>query len=338
MPGIISPEAKNMFSLGGLEKESGAKETEGIETNPIAVLKQGEKTLEGLVTGNQELTGTLKNWKAKLEGDNPIKLEEAPKVIETSAGPVNVDTNRVETLESMESTGDVIEGAIDQINEAAQNGDIDAAISLSKELVSHMEVAGKENLTPDVKQLYKNVVAYLDAAEASEGSKTKKLLWRTGCGALDFIPVGGPLKMLYEAKKGQTLGGENLRGWKRTLHGTLGAVYLGLDCTGVGALGKVAKGGSSMPKIIQASSEILKGVGASEKLSRPLIAGGKAIAGNPELAGLAATGFMHMGKIRKEGVMATSGVEKPTPGMMDKLKQYAIASERPGMKEEQPSI
>lgn len=56
--------------------------------------------------------------------------------------------------------------------------------------------------------------------------------------AIDFIPIIGSAKMIQEAWEGKQLGtGIALNNKQRLLHGASGALFLALDCTGIGAIG-----------------------------------------------------------------------------------------------------
>lgn len=227
------------------------------------------------------------------EDDNPFDGTRIdPKSFEATA-TIAIERMREELRKTIEECG-----------EALLDGDIDRASQLVRDLTNRMESAGKSALPEDMRTMYEDVRENLEAAIKEKDPAAKSRLYKFACGAMDFIPVAGPAKMIVEAAMGKTMGGDTLDGWKRFLHMTEGVVFTMVDLTGFGVvatkLGKAGKLGTHLaPRLLMRSAALMRALGMSRSIYSPLFRSGRTLMKYPGLAYAASRGLENIIKVRK---------------------------------------
>lgn len=256
----------------------------------------------------------------------------------TSIDPKSVEARMLIAVEGMKAE---IQKALEEAGEAIAEGKTEKAAAIAKDLFARMEAAGIKDMPVDVQEMYAGVKINLEAAIKEEDPSAKARLYKFACGAADFIPVIGPAKMLVEAVAGKTLGGEQLEGWKRFLHGTEGLVFLAIDLTGYGAVAtklvKAGKSGLMAAKLITRTAALMRVLKVPRVVYRSVFNAGLFLARHPKLAQLATRGLMGIIKGRKlrlakehPGILKTATGMEPQPDDLTP-EQVATPSERPGM-------
>lgn len=218
----------------------------------------------------------------------------------TTIDPKSVEARTLAAVEGMKQD---MQKAVEEAGKALAEGDTDKASEIAKGLFTNLEAVGVKDLPPEVQAMYTDVKDNLTAAIKEKDPTAKAKLYKFACGAADFIPVAGPAKMLVEAVAGKTLGGDQLSGWKRFLHGTEGLVFLAVDLTGFGVVAtKLAKGGKSglmAAKLMTRSAALLRVLKAPRSVYRPVFTAGRFLMRHPRLGQLATRGLNTIIKGRK---------------------------------------
>lgn len=250
---------------------------------------------------------------------------------------INPDSAEAHTLEACEAMKEEMRQVVNEAGEALAKGDVDKASAVAKGLADRMEAAGKETLTPEIKSIYNDVRRNLDQAIAEKDPHAKSRLYRFACGALDFVPVAGPAKMLIEAAAGKTLGGEKMEGWKRFLHGAEGTVFLAIDLTGFGVvatkLAKAGKAGMMAPRLMTRTAAFMRVVGVPRKIYKPVFKFGSFLIRYPKLGQAATKGLEWMTKARKTRLATDipNILKEQDPKAVQEIDEVSAVEERPGM-------
>ena len=270
--------------------------------------------------------------------DDPLK--------DQTIDPKSKEAEAVENIAEIETT---MTSAINKAYEAVQKGDLQEAARIGRDLTGDMDNAVRNALPPEIRKDTSKLKGWFEEVMADP---RKKSLYKLACGACDFIPIAGPAKMCCEAMAGKTLGGNELKGWRRFLHGTEGVVFLAIDCTGVGILEtkglKLVKAGGkgtlvggraaakSAPRLMTRSAALLRKLGVSRKVYGPVFKGGRFLIKHPKLAQLADKGYRNIIKQRTER-KATMEIGKAISDKTATAEQEAASNtvaninERPGM-------
>jgi hypothetical protein len=219
---------------------------------------------------------------------------------ETTFRPDAANQAAVEMAEAVEAE---LKSALQETGELVQQGKFNEAADSVQAVVGRLEQAAQQPLPLETRQMLADVKANLASIRETDDPAAKSRLYRFACGAADFIPVVGPAKMAAEAAYGQTLGGEELSGWGRLLHGTEGVVFLAVDLTGFGAVAtKMLKGGEVGirlgPKLITRTAAFMRTVGVSKSVYRPLFDVGVFVAKHPAVAQAATKGLLGLAAAR----------------------------------------
>lgn len=225
----------------------------------------------------------------------------------------------VQSLAAIEGMKQEMQSAVEETGKALAEGNVDKATGIAQNLFNRMEAAGVKEMPKEVQEMYTGVKDNLTAAIKEKDPKAKSLLFKFACGAADFIPVVGPAKMLIEAAAGKTLGGDELKGWKRFLHGAEGLVFLAVDCTGFGAVGtklaKAGKSGAMAAKLMTRSAALMRVLKVPRKVYGPVFTAGRFLVRHPRLGAIATRGMMSIIKGRKlRLVKELPGMLKPKAG------------------------
>lgn len=242
---------------------------------------------------------------------------------------VNPESPEAQTFLSVEQLKKEMQDAITEVGVALAEGDTGKAAEIAHQLFERVEQAGKERLPEEVQAMYGDIRRNLLEAIKEKNPEARSRLFRFACGAADFVPVVGPAKMLVEASVGKTLGGEEIEGWKRLLHGTEGAVFLALDLTGVGAVG--TKGGKLAAKLGTRTAALMRALKVPRAVYRPIYKFGRMLVRYPKLGQAADRGIEWLLKARKlrKVTKLPEILRDQTPTQEEKT--IANVSERPGM-------
>ncbi|NQV12504.1 hypothetical protein HQ524_04025 [Candidatus Uhrbacteria bacterium] len=282
-------------------------ETEDSRETYEALGEMSGEILQGLA----ERTEPLEESEVKLrlvemaedEGVDPseIAMDEGENPFEGTS--INPDAVEVQALESFESVKAELRNAIENVGVELAEGNVDGARDIVANLAAQLETAGKDSMTPEAQAAYDGIKENLDAVINEKDPEAKSRLFKFTAGAMDFIPVAGPAKMLAEAGAGKTLGGEELNGWKRALHGLEGVVFLAIDLTGFGAvatkLAKAGKGGMKAGKLLTRTAAFIRATTGSRKASKAVFKTGQFLIRNPRAGQAATKGLDWMVKARK---------------------------------------
>lgn len=231
------------------------------------------------------------------EGDSGLKenalfsADEDP-FAGTVIDPQSVEARAFETMGDMQTE---LDATLNDVGVALAEGKIDSAITRVRSMVEHFEKARLKHLPTEIQTMYDGVKRNLDAALQANDPTAKSKLYRFACGAADFVPVLGPAKMLAEATRGTTFGGDELHGWQRFLHGTEGLVFLAVDLTGFGAvatkLAKAGKGGLMSAKLLTRTAALMRVLKVPRNVYKPIFRSGTFLLRHPRLAALATRGL-----------------------------------------------
>lgn len=153
---------------------------------------------------------------------------------------------------------------IDETSALRKSGNDKEAI---EKLVTFLEDEEKfitDNISEQ--ELRENLLAYVGSALNADkiAEEMKSQTWKeVKSDVVDLVPIIGPVKMMCEAAKGNTAGGETLEGTGRAWHGAVAAGSLVIDGVAVagiltgGTVSAVAEGGK-----VAASSGRIAGVAA----------------------------------------------------------------------------
>ena len=250
---------------------------------------------------------------------------------------INPESVEVQALESFESVKGALRDAIENVGIELVEGNVDGARDIVANLTDQLETAGKESMTPEAQAAYDKIKDNLDAVINEKDPEAKSRLFKFTAGAMDFVPVAGPAKMLMEAGAGKTLGGEELNGWKRTLHGLEGGVFLAIDLTGFGAvatkLAKAGKGGMKAGKLLTRTAAFIRATTGSRKASKAVFKTGQFLIRNPKIGQLATKGLDWMTKARKARMAelpASLSASEISEEENEEISRIGNANERPG--------
>ncbi|MDP3970233.1 MAG: hypothetical protein Q8P90_00895 [bacterium] len=344
----LSPDDIQDAANGVFEKEGGANE---VFVEGPAALVEGLTTLENPITA-QDLQDQV--TAEETETGNTYEQFE-PGEFDSEISP---DTLKNWGPEGFAESSSAIHGAINESGEAQKEGDIDKSIGIASKLIDSLEASVKGSIPEEYKNVFNDLRAKLSEAIDEGSPAAKEALYKFVCGACDFIPIAGPLKMLIEAVAGKTLGGDELKGWGRFLHGTEGLIFLAVDCTGAGAaLTKGAKGvkvggkgvyaGAKLaPKLMTRTAALLRYVKAPRKVYKPVFKAGTTLARHPKLAEIASKGVRAVAKTRelRRSALTTAAKKEAKSTVISAVKErimptdpVAHVNEREGMQLEPPT-
>ena len=215
---------------------------------------------------------------------------------ETSAESEDDDTNEVlgefmpdeETIRRRERLGEQIKqvdfkNRLENVTKAFEDGDIDRAATILNELIEEVKEKGADNISDDELKMLLDVNEKVKKAKEAKSPEEKSKWVKIASAGCDFIPVLGPIKMIYEAARGTTFGGEKLSGKKRILHMTEGIVFGLVDLTGAGVLlTKLGKGGRLAGRLVTRAGAFLRFKGLP-KQGKAVYKVGRAIIRHPKI-------------------------------------------------------
>lgn len=317
----------------GENKEGEPGKAEAMFGNMTSELAQNTESRATPLTETdiQDAVGEEEQETAPIPDEVKFSPEEDP----FAGTEFNPDSNEARMLAGFEAVKAEAERTIDQVSELSKEGKIDEAVEAVKNLVDKFESADNESLPPEIKAMYDDVKQNLEKVITEKDPNSKSKLFRFASGAVDFVPVVGSSKMILESFKGKTLGGEELKGWGRFLHGASGAVFLAMDCTGFGSIAsEMGKGGEVTavkmgPKLITRTAAFLRSSKVSSKVYRPLFKFGRMLAKNPEMAKATSKGLDYMIKARKAKMAELPGTLRDRPD--ETVPEVDSVNQRPGM-------
>lgn len=246
--------------------------------------------------GDDEVRASIHAESAEVEEEYPDFPEGKNPFEGTSIRRDSVEALTAAALENMRGE---MRQTIEECGAALTEGDTDRASTLVRELATRMEAAGKDALPPEMHEMYDDVRTNLEQAIKEKDPQAKSRLYKFACGAMDFIPVAGPAKMIVEAAAGKTLGGNTLEGWQRFLHLSEGLVFTMVDLTGFGAvatkLTKAGKAGVHLgPRLLTRTAALMRKLGVARKIYSPIFKSGRFLFRHPQLARAASRGVREM--------------------------------------------
>lgn len=277
-------EAKKIFSESGKEMNDRLSSTETpITNNDVNNATDGEEKESG---------EPIPPGARFVEGDDAFE-----------ATSVNPDSIEARLLDAVTKLRGEFEHAVKDANVALSKGDVRGAITAATKLLEQAENTGLKDLPKAIKEKYADVKSTLVMAVLEKNQTAQEKLYKLAVDGADFIPIFGPAKMMAEATMGKTLGGEDLKGWKRFLHGTEGLVFTAVDLTGFGAVAtKIAKAGKhSMlaAKLVTRSAALMRVLKVPRSIYRPIFNTGRYLVRHPRLGTAATYGVKAMIARRK---------------------------------------
>lgn len=299
----------------------------------------GSAFAEGLERQNGPITGEDIDRAIK-EEDGEVGGEPLPQFSkeEDPFAGTSIDSTSVEatTTIAIEKMKKEMRKTVENCGKLLLEGNINEASQLVRTLTERMESAGKDALPEDMKAMYEDVRRNLDAAIKEKDPAAKSRLYKFACGAIDFIPVAGPAKMIIEAAAGRTLGGDRLKGWKRFSHMTQGVVFTMTDLTCFGVVAKKLKDAGKLahlaPRLLTRSGAIMRVLGMPRAMYSPIFKAGRSLFQHPELASVASRGLIRTFELRKaEGVAHLLKILKSDGKLPENDVEVGNVLDRPGM-------
>lgn len=145
--------------------------------------------------------------------------------------------------------------------------------------------------------LKENDSLFEEAKNEKDPAKKEKMV-KIAMEAVDFIPFVGDVKMIVEGAVGRTAQGKKLDGVRRFMHSTQGVVFLALNAVSYGGGGTIAKGVKGA-KVFTRSAALLRKMGLSRKVYKPVYKAGVFLAKHPNVAKVVDKGLDHIRDRRK---------------------------------------
>lgn len=182
------------------------------------------------------------------------------------------------------------------VSDTFEQGDYESAKKMAWDFIASLKNKAGNYFANKTEGWFKEYDQTAAAAEQESDASKKDKLKKLAIDGVDFVPVVGSMKMMAESAAGKTMGGEKLSNFKRFMHGAEGSVFLALDLTGLG----VAAEGLKSAKLMSRSSALMRKMGLSEKVYKPVFKFGEFLGKHPNVAKVADKATHYTVKRRKE--------------------------------------